>query len=169
MKSSGSKENMVCIQPERECCLCLSSHFYRVNWAHNFNVLEPNIKFIYQRLTRGIIWINQQLMCWWNHKDSQVEWPLPAHLDLYQIVRPSSRRRKCRCFFHDRDFTFLRVDPAIITLTSGSSWMPAQSHVKSHRSPSELAGSGEDLTCSKDSAFSDSVRIYGLNTKLNSH
>lgn len=71
-------------------------------------------------------------MFWYSH----VEWPLPAHLDLYQIVRQSSRRRKCRCFFHDLDLTFLRVDPAIITLTCGSSWMPAQSHVKSQRSPS---------------------------------
>ncbi|TNN68543.1 hypothetical protein EYF80_021189 [Liparis tanakae] len=40
------------------------------------------------------------------------------------MVTPSSRRRKCRCFFHDLDLTFLRVDPAIITLTSESSWMP---------------------------------------------
>lgn len=65
---------------------------------------------------------------------SQVEWPFPAHLDLYQIVRPSSRRRKCRCLFHIRDLTFLRVDPVIITLIWGSSWVTAQSHVKGERS-----------------------------------
>lgn len=107
---------------------------------------------------------------------SQVEWPFPAHLDLYQIVRPSSRSRKCRCFFHERDLTFLRVDPAIITLTSGSSWIPAQSHVKSHRSwscrtsvttLSKHADKAEEWTISNDCAITKSIRLYGLNTKLN--
>lgn len=73
------------------------------------------------------------LMCQYGHLYLQVEWPLPAHLDLYQIVIPSSRSRKCRCFFHERDLTFLRVDPAIITLTSGSSWIPVQSRVEKNQ------------------------------------
>lgn len=76
------------------------------------------------------------------------------------MVWPSSRRRKCRCFFHDRDLTFLRVDPAIITLTWGSSWIPAQRHVTSR----------EDSTGSDDPAVTDSLNfcaIVNLQTTCN--
>lgn len=114
---------------------------------------------VYQRLTGDIIWLKQHL-CLYNHackQDSQVEWPLPAHLDLYQIVRPSSRSRKCRCFFHERDFTFLRVDPAIITLTWGSSWIPAQSCKRSKVT----------ITLSTDSPITDSLYLI-INLQTNS-
>lgn len=77
-------------------------------------------------LTDNVIKINQPSRVIKVLLHSQVEWPLPAHLDLYQIVRPSSRRRKCLCLFQERDLTFLRVDPSIILLTSGSSGTPEE-------------------------------------------
>lgn len=61
---------------------------------------------------------------WWWGRDLHAGWSLPAHLDLYRTVRPSSRRWKCRCFFQERDLTFLRVEPCIITCTSRSSRIP---------------------------------------------
>lgn len=100
----------------------------------NFEVLGKKVTFtpkirlsIVTTILRKVNNIN-----WHRLSNLHVECPFPAHFDLYQIVRPSSNRRKWRCFFQDRDLTFLRVDPAIIRFISGSSWMPACIYIYVH-------------------------------------
>lgn len=130
----------VLISPERTCycpkrpkeatrrrCRSLVESHMCLLW-----IFVASLDYIFAAL---LIWTNR---IWGRCVHSQVEWPLPTHLDLYQIVKPSSRRRKWRFFFQERDLTFLRIDPAIITLTCGSSSTPAQGSRYTGAAPSQL-------------------------------